>query len=86
MLGPRGRRQFVSYNGIEGGFEALCISGAGSVEERGILQRHGQGCVERSEGLEDPILPLSVPTGVQLGPTSPRLVEKLSEKSRMCLQ
>jgi hypothetical protein len=47
----------------------------GSAEESGILKRHGQGCVERSEGLEDSILPLSAPTGVQLAPTSPKLME-----------
>jgi hypothetical protein len=35
------------------------MSGEGSAEELGILQRHGQGCVERLRGLEDPILPLS---------------------------
>jgi membrane protein len=51
------------------------MSGAGSAEEPGILQRHGQGCVERLRGLEDPNLPLSAPTGVQLAPTSPKLVE-----------
>ena len=37
---------FVSYNGIQGGFEELWRSGAGSAEEPGILQRHNQGCVE----------------------------------------
>jgi hypothetical protein len=51
------------------------MSGAGSAEESVILQRHAQGCVEPSRGLEDPIVPLSVPTGVQLSPTSPKLVE-----------
>jgi hypothetical protein len=51
------------------------MSGAGSAEEPGIVQRSGQGCVEPSRGLEDPKLPLSVPTGVQLAPTSPKLVE-----------
>jgi hypothetical protein len=35
----------------------------------------GQGCVESSRGLEDPKLPLSIPTGVQLAPTSLKLVE-----------
>jgi hypothetical protein len=40
----------------------------------GILQRPGQGCVERLRGLEEPDLPLSVPTGVQLAPASPKLV------------
>ena len=50
------------------------MSGEGSAEELGILQRHGQGCVERLRGLEDPILPLSAPTGVQLTATSPTLL------------
>jgi hypothetical protein len=40
-----------------------------------MLQRHDQGCVERSRGLEDPNLPPSAPTGVQLAPTSAKLVE-----------
>ena len=40
-----------------------------------ILQRHGQGCVEPSRGLEDPGLPLSAPTGVLLALTSQKLVE-----------
>jgi hypothetical protein len=54
----------------------------GSVEELEILQRHAQGCVERSGGLRDPILPLSDPTGEQLAPTSPKLVDgKFSEVS-----
>ena len=51
------------------------MSGAGSAEEPGILQRHAQGCVERSGGLEDPNLPLWAPAGVQFAPTSPMLVE-----------
>jgi hypothetical protein len=42
------------------------LPGAGSAEEMGILSRHGQGYVEPSRGLEDPILPLSTPTGLQL--------------------
>jgi len=33
--------------------------------DEGIVQRHGQGCVESSRGLEDPNLLLSAPTGVQ---------------------
>jgi hypothetical protein len=41
----------------------------------GILQRHDQGRVERSGGLGDPKLSLSVPTGVQIAPTSPKRVE-----------
>jgi hypothetical protein len=40
------------------------MSGAGSAEEPGIVQRHDQGCVERLRGLEDPKLALSAPTGV----------------------
>ena len=42
------------------------MSGAGSTEESGILQRHVQGCVEPSRGLDDPKFPLSTPNGVQL--------------------
>jgi hypothetical protein len=49
--------------------------GRGSAEEPGIVQRHAQGCVERLRGLVDPKLPLSAPTGVQLAPASPKLVE-----------
>jgi hypothetical protein len=41
----------------------------------GIVQRDGQGCVERLRGLGDPNVPLSIPTGVQLAPTSPKLME-----------
>ena len=66
---------FIGYNDLQGGFEELRRSGAGSAEELGILQQHGQGCVGPLRGLEDPILPLSVPTGVHLTPTSPKLVE-----------
>ena len=46
-----------------------------SAEEPEILQRHDQGCVNRLRGLEDPKLPLSTSTGVQLAPASPKLVE-----------
>jgi hypothetical protein len=53
------------------------MSGAGSAEELGTFQRHVQGRVEPPRELEDPILPLSAPTGVQRAPTSPMLVEKL---------
>jgi hypothetical protein len=35
--------------------------GSGSVGESGAIQRSGQGCVERSRGLEDPNLSLSAP-------------------------
>jgi hypothetical protein len=60
--------------------EAREYSDSGSAEEPGILQWHGQGCVERSGGLEDPNLPLSAPAGVQRAPTSPKLVDgKFSE-------
>jgi hypothetical protein len=41
----------------------------------GIVQRHGQGGVEPSRGLEDSNLPLSALTSVQLAPTSPKPVE-----------
>ena len=37
------------------------MSGAGSAEESGILQQHGQGCVQGSQRLGDPDLPLSDP-------------------------
>jgi hypothetical protein len=49
---------FVGYKGIEGGFEQLWRSGAGSAEEAGIVQWHAQGCVEPSRGLEGLDLPL----------------------------
>ena len=45
---------------------------------QGIIQWHGQGCVERLRGLEDPNLSLSIPSDVQLAPTSPKLVEGAS--------
>src|SRR5918995_5464656 len=48
--------------------------GSGSGKELGTLQRHPQGCVERSRGLEDPNLPLSAPTVVPLAPRSPNLM------------
>ena len=51
------------------------LRGSGSAEKQGILQRHVQGRVERSGGLEGPILPLWAPTDVQLAPTSAKLVE-----------
>jgi|SRR5215211_5474577 hypothetical protein len=50
--------------------------GRGSAEEPGILLRPRQWCVEPSRGLEDPKLPLSVPTGVRLAPTLPKLGER----------
>jgi hypothetical protein len=78
---------FVGYEDIQGGFEQLWMPGAGSAEEPGILQRHAQGCVEPSGGLEDSKLPLSAPTGVQLAPTSPMLVEgELCELRRESLK
>src|SRR5215208_727057 len=55
--------------------EAREYSGSGRQRNQGILQRHAQGCVEPWRGFRDPIVPLSVPTGVQLSPTSPKLVE-----------
>jgi hypothetical protein len=51
------------------------MSVAGSAEEPAILQRFSQGYVEPLRGLEDPNLPLSASTSVQLVPTSPKLVE-----------
>jgi hypothetical protein len=58
---------FISYKGIQGAFEHAMESVAeGSAEAPAILQRHAQGCVERSGGLREPKLPLSVPTGVRL--------------------
>jgi hypothetical protein len=51
------------------------MTGAGSAEEPGILQRHAQGCVESSRGLKDPNLALSAPSGVKLAPAFPKLVE-----------
>ena len=52
-----------------------------TAEESSIVQRHAQGCVEPLRGLEDPKLLLLVPTGVQLVPASPKLAERLYEKS-----
>ena len=48
---------------------------AGSAEETRISQRHDQGCVECSRGLEDSKLPLSAPTGVELAPRSQEPME-----------
>jgi hypothetical protein len=75
---------FVGSKGIQGALEELWNSGEGAAEEPAILQRHAQGCVEPSRGLEDPILPLSVPSGVQLAPTSPKLGEGVFYELRMC--
>jgi hypothetical protein len=81
LLGPWAvDGSFVIYKGIEGGFEQLRMSGAGPADEAGVLQRHAQGCVEPWRRLGDPKLPLPAPTGVQLAPTSPKLVERLYEK------
>ena len=78
LLGPWAvDGSFISYKGIQCAFEELWKSRTGSADEPGILRRHAQGCVEPSRGLEDPNVPLSAPTGVQLVPTSPKLVEKL---------
>ena len=71
---------FLGYKDVYGGFGELWISGVGSAEELGIAQRHGQGCVEPSGGLEDPKFPLWALTGVQLAPTSPKLAEGRSPK------
>ena len=48
----------------------------GRVQQRneGIVQRRAQGRVEPLRGPEDPNVTLSTPTGVQLAPTSPKLV------------
>ena len=76
MLGPWAVKcSFVSYKGIQGGFEELWTSGTGSVEELGDHRWYCQGCVEGSGGLDDPKLSLSAPNGVQLAPTSPKLAE-----------
>ena len=66
---------FVSYKGIQGAFEELCYVCEGSAEELGIVWRHHQGCVGPSRGLEGRSLPLSIPTGVRLAPTSTKLVK-----------
>jgi hypothetical protein len=58
------------------------MSGEGSAEELGILQRPIQGCVEAQRGLKDPNLPLSVPTGVQLAPTSPKFMKGMFSEVR----
>jgi hypothetical protein len=59
---------FVSYKGIEGGFELLCISGVGSAEELGILACPCQRPVERAArgGHQKAITPSSL-LGVSLG-------------------
>jgi hypothetical protein len=52
------------------------MSRAGSAEESGIVQRHGQGCVSNPhEGSKILTFLFRTPTGVQLPPTSPKLVE-----------
>jgi hypothetical protein len=40
----------LSYKGVQGGFEELWISGAGSAEESGNLGRHSQGVANPREG------------------------------------
>jgi len=78
LLGPWAVKcSFVSFKGIEGGFEELWRAWLRMAEESVILRRHDQGCVEVKRGLEDPKLPLSAPTGVHLAPTSQELVEGL---------
>jgi hypothetical protein len=37
VLGPPGRRRFVSYKGIQGGFRELWKFGVGSAEEPELL-------------------------------------------------
>jgi hypothetical protein len=60
LLGPWAvEGSFVSYKGIRGGFEELWMSGAGSAEEPGLLQRHAQGRVEASLSPRVPYFPLS---------------------------
>ena len=66
---------FFGYKDLYGGFEELWTSWAGSAEEPEIPQRHGQGCIEPSRGFEDPRVPLLAPSGVQLAPRSPELVD-----------
>jgi hypothetical protein len=51
------------------------MSGTGSAEEPEVLQRPGHACVDPSRGLADPKFRLSTPTGVQLAPTSRKLVK-----------
>ena len=51
------------------------MSGSGAAEESGIPKRHDQGCVQGSRAPPRSTLSLSAPTGVQLAPTSPKLVE-----------
>jgi hypothetical protein len=86
LLSPRAvDGSFVSYTGIQGGFEELWMSGSGSAEEAGIVQRHGQACVEPSRGPEGPKLPLWALTGVQSSPpTSPNLAEGKFSEVRGC--
>jgi hypothetical protein len=67
---------FIGYNDLQGGFEELwSIGDWGSAEESGLLAWYWQECVETLRGPIDRYLPLSIPTGVQLAPTSPKLVE-----------
>jgi hypothetical protein len=77
VLGPLGRRRFVRQ--LQGHSRrlgaALEPQGEDRQRNQGVLQRSGQGFVEPSRGLDDPNLSLSALTGVQLAPTSPKLVE-----------
>jgi hypothetical protein len=59
------------------------MSGTGSAEEPGVLQRYGQGCVGPSRGFRDTNLPLSVPTGVQPALISPKLVQSRFSEVRL---
>ena len=48
---PPGRRGYAPrLQRPSSGFKGLWISGAGSAEQQGILQRHSQGCVGPSRG------------------------------------
>ena len=55
------RARSAATTAFKTAFEQLWTSGSGSAEESRILQRHAQGCVDSSQGLEDPNIPLSAP-------------------------
>jgi hypothetical protein len=66
---------FVSYNDLQEGFEGLWNTWLGV--GRGIWDSSAVwlGVCGGPGGLGEPKLALSSPTGVQLAPTSPKLVE-----------
>ena len=67
LLGPWViNSSFVSYKGIQGRFEKLWMSGAGSAEELETLRLSRQGCVEVPLASTDPCLPLSNPTPARI--------------------